>query len=184
MRKGKDVIQFQAPLMSAFRDAFEQRDAREHSAKVVDGERVIEGRQSQQRRGDEIALKRDLSIDLVNLLNTIDLGSVLDLKQMPYVGNSVLNYGLTDVTHLTSDEVGVDDIRDQLLTALRNHEPRINPESITVEKQVIRDDVNQKVRFAVAGEMFFSPVDVAVDFVAELEISSGKMALTRLPTQA
>ena len=184
MRKGKDVAQFQAPLMSAFRDAFEHRDAKENSARIVDGERVIEGRQSQQRRGDEIALKRDLSIDLVNLLNTIDLGSVVDLKQLSYVGTSVLNYGLTDVTHLTSDEVGVNDIRDQLLAALRNHEPRINPESITVEKQIVRDDINQKVRFAVAGEMFFAPVDVAVDFVAELEISSGKMALTRLPTSA
>ena len=60
----------------------------------------------------------------------------------------------------------------------------MNPESITVEKQIVRDDINQKVRFAVAGEMFFAPVDVAVDFVAELEISSGKMALTRLPTSA
>jgi type VI secretion system protein ImpF len=184
MRKGKDTPQFQAPLMSAFRDAFEHRDAKEHSAKIVDGERVIEGRQALQRRGDEVALKRDLSIDLVNLLNTIDFASVVDIRQLSYVNNSVLNYGLTDVTHLTSDEVGVNDIRDQLLRALKNHEPRINPESITVEKQILRDDINQKVRFAVAGEMFFSPVDVAVDFVAELEISSGKMALTRLPTQA
>lgn len=184
MRKGKDAKQYQAPLMSAFRDAFEARDAKDNSVKIVDGEKVIEGRQSRQRRGDEVALKRDLSIDLVNLLNTVDLASVVDLKRLPYVSQSVLNYGMRDVTHLTSDEVGVDDIRDQLLTALRDHEPRINPESINVDKQIVADDVNQKVRFAVSGEMFFSPVDVAVDFVAELEVSSGKMNLTRLPTSA
>jgi len=184
MRKSKDSAQFQAPLMSAFRDAYEARDAKEHVNKVVDGERIIDGRQSRQRRGDEVALKRDLSIDLINLLNTIDLASVVDLKQFPYVSHSVLNYGMRDVTHLTSDEVGVDDIRDQLLTALRDHEPRINPDSVNVDKHVVADDVNQKVRFAVSGEMFFSPVDVAVEFVAELEVSSGKMNLTRLPTSA
>ena len=42
MRKvGKDS-QYQAPLMSAFREAFEARDAKENAVRIVDGERVIE----------------------------------------------------------------------------------------------------------------------------------------------
>ena len=184
MRKGKDAVQFQAPFMSAFRDAFELRDAKEHVSKLVDGERVIEGRKSRQRRGDETMLKRDLSIDLISLLNTIDLGSVVDLKEFPLVGKSILNFGMSDVTHLTSEEAGVNSIRDQLAFALQTYEPRLNPDSLEINKDVIRDDVNQRVRFTVSGEMFASPLDIAVEFVAELEVNSGKMNLTRLPTSA
>jgi len=184
MRKGKDTAQFQAPLMAAFREAFDARDAKDRSVVIVDGERVIEGRQSRQRRGDETALKRDLSIDLVSLLNTIDLASVLDLESRDYVRRSVINFGLDDITHLTAEERGVDAVRDQIVRALTIFEPRINPETLHVEKEVLPDEVNQRVRFAVTCEMFFSPVDVAVDFVAELEISSGKVNLTRLPMSA
>jgi type VI secretion system protein ImpF len=181
MRKGSKTAQFQAPLMSAFREAFETHDAKQTSVKVVDGERVIEGRSSRQRRGDEAALKRDLSVDLVSLLNTINLGSVVDLHELDYVGKSVLNYGLPDIAHLTSEDIGVDDIRDQLIDALRTYEPRIISDSLRVQKDVHYNDVEHRVRFAVSCEMHCAPVDVAVDFVAELEVSSGKVSLTRLP---
>ncbi len=168
--------------MSAFRESFEARDAKEVAVRIVDGERVIQGRNSRQRRNDEPALKRDLSLDLVSLMNTINLGSVQDIAKLDYVRNSVLNYGLPDVTHLTSEEVGVDAIRDQLIDALRAFEPRIIADTIAVDKEVTVNEIDQRVRFSVSCEMFCAPVDVAVDFVAELEISSGKVNLTRLPT--
>lgn len=183
MRKSKDA-QFQAPLMAAFREAAEARDAKDRSVAIVDGERVIEGRQSRQRRGDEASLRRDLSVDLLALLNTIDLASVVDLSSQGYVRKSVINYGLTDIAWLTSLDVGVEKIREQLVEALIHFEPRINPETLHVDKEIVTDDINQKIRFAVSAEMFFSPVDVPVDFVAELEVSSGKMNLTRLPMSA
>jgi type VI secretion system protein ImpF len=167
--------------MSAFREAFDARDARDMPVRVVDGERVIEGRGARQRRGDETALKRDLSLDLVSLMNTINLESADDLSRFSYVRNSVVNYGLPDITRLTSDEVGVDGIRDQIVRALTLYEPRIIADTITVDKDVKLDEADQRVRFSVSCEMFCAPADVAVDFVAELEISSGKVNLTRLP---
>ena len=90
MRKARDDTQYQAPLMSAFREAFEARDAKDNSVRIVDGERVIEGRHSRQRRGDEPALKRDLSIELVALLNTINLASAVELDELGYVRDSIL----------------------------------------------------------------------------------------------
>jgi len=182
MHRTKKDAQFQAPLMSAFREAFEARDAKENRVRIVDGERVIEGRHLRQRRSDEPALKRDLAIDLIALLNTISLESAMPLDEHGYVRDSVLNYGLPDVTHLTSEEVGVNGIRDQLVHALTTYEPRIISESIHVDKDVRTNDVDQRVQFTVSCEMFCMPVDVALSFVAELEISSGKVNLTRLPT--
>ena len=167
--------------MSAFREAFAAHDAKDSAVTLVDGERIIEGRQSRQRRGDETALKRDLSIDLVALMNTINLDSIDPLGNRDYVRKSVVNYGLPDVAHMTSEEKRVDSIRNELARALVAFEPRINRGSIVVDKQVERNDTDQRVRFAVSAEMFCTPVDVAVDFVAELEIASGKVNLTRLP---
>jgi type VI secretion system protein ImpF len=181
MRKSRNDAQFQAPLMSAFREAFEARDATDNRVRIVDGERVIEGRHSRQRRNDEPALKRDLSIDLIALLNTINLDSVVPLTDLNYVRDSILNYGLPDIAHLTSEEVGVNAIRDQLIHALFTYEPRIISESIHVDKEVRTNEVDQRVQFTVSCEMFCMPVDIALSFVAELEISSGKVNLTRLP---
>jgi len=184
MRSPKEKAQYQAPLMSAFREAFEARDAREAPVRTVEGERVIQGRGTRQRRGDEVSLRRDLSVDLVALMNTINLDSALGLDQHSYVRDSILNYGLPDITRLSSDEVRVDGIRDEIVRALVLYEPRIIADTIRVDKEVRTEEADQRVRFSVSCEMACTPADIAVDFVAELEISSGKVNLTRLPGTA
>lgn len=184
MRKPKDSAQYQAPLMAAFREAFEARDAKDNPVRIVDGERVVEGRGSRQRRGDEVALRRDLSVDLVALLNTINFESTVEIDKLGYVRSSILNYGLPDISHLTSEDVGVDEIRDRILRALKEFEPRIISDTIVVDKTVRISEVDKRVQFSVSCEMFCTPVDIAVDFVAELELSSGKVNLTRLPLAA
>lgn len=176
----KNPAQFQAPLMSAFRESFQAHDSRRREVRTVEGERVIAGRQSQ-RRGDENALKRDLATDLVGLLNTTDLGSVIDLGPFPFVRDSILNYGIYDVAHLVSEEVGVDSIRDDLAAALKQFEPRLDAQTLVIERSDVNDDVNQRVRFSVSAEMFCTPANLPVDFVAEVEIGSGKVLLSRLP---
>ena len=181
MKTRRRDTEYQAPLLSAFREAFEARDATDKPVKVVDGERVIEGRLARQRRSDELALKRDLSIDLVALLNTINLNSAIPLDGLDYVRDSILNYGLPDVTHLTSDERAVDAVRGQIAQALTTYEPRIISDTISIDKEVKTNEVDQRVQFTVSCEMFCVPVDVGVNFVAELEVSSGKVNVTRLP---
>jgi type VI secretion system protein ImpF len=168
--------------MYAFRDAFKQGDARKTSDVRVDGERVISGRSSLRRNGAaEAVLRENLALDLVSLVNTIDLASVIDLEDLPYVGRSILNYGLDDIAHITSDETRVADIGRSLLTALLQHEPRLKPDSLHVERETGFDDVNQRIRLNVAAEMSSTPFDVPVEFVAEVDVGSGKVMLTRLP---
>jgi type VI secretion system protein ImpF len=175
----------QAPLMYAFRDAFEEGDADKRVEQQVDGERIVAGRGLFRRKGgDEALLKRNLSVDLLSLANTIDLDSVIDLSQHEYVARSVLNYGLPDVTSLTSEEIGVDGIGEALKRALINHEPRLRPESLRVEKDLTFDEVSQRIQFTVLAEMACNPLDVPLEFVAEVEIGSGKVRLTRLPVSA
>lgn len=168
--------------MYAFRDAFREGDARKKSDMRIDGERVISGRANLRRNGaTESALKENLAVDLVSLVNTIDLGSVVDLEEFPNVGRSVLNYGLYDIGHLTSEEGKVAEVGRNLMTALLQHEPRLKSETLHVERDETVDDVNQRIRLNVLAEMSSSPFDVPVEFVAEVDVGSGKVVLTRLP---
>ena len=80
MRTPDKKERLQIPLMFAFRDAFEQRDATKKEDVRVDGERVVADRSLLRRRGTEEALlKRDLAIDLGALVDTINLASATDL---------------------------------------------------------------------------------------------------------
>lgn len=181
-KKDGNADRFQIPIMFAFRDAFDARDARKRIEERRDGEKVISGRGSLKRRGaDETVLKRNLTVDLLALVNTIDLGSATDLDDFEHVGRSVLNFGLQDVAHLTSEELGIDAIARNLAAALIQHEPRFDADTLQVVRDREFDDVNQRIRFTVSAEMSSKPLDIPIEFVAEIDIGSGKVQLTRLP---
>ena len=168
--------------MQAFREAARAKDSR----KVADerdasGDRIIAGRRNMARRAtNEQALRRELSEDLATLLNTVNLGSTLDISDMPFVSKSILNFGLADISSLTVDEMAVADVSAELCDMLRSYEPRLVPETIEVERAGGIDAVEMKVRFIIRAEMRASPVDVPVEFVADLEIETAKMQISRL----
>ncbi len=173
---------FQVPLMFAFREAFNEGDARKRIEERVGGERVISGRSALRRRGtDEALLRRDLAVDLLALANTIDLASTIDITDLDYVRRSVVNFGLPDFSELSSLDLGINEIGEHLKAALLAHEPRLRPETIHVEKNVEVDDMSHRVSFSVSAEMACNPLDLPMEFVAEVEVGSGKIQLTRLP---
>lgn len=170
------------PLMHAFREAFRHKDARKQLDLRDDtGERVIASRRVPARSSiSEAALRRDLAEDLTRLLNTVNLGSAQDLDDYAYAARSVINYGLLDITAYSIDEIAVDDITQELRQSLVDHEPRLIAETIEVARDTALDGSAQKIRFSVNAEMHASPVDIPVEFVAELELESGKMRISRL----
>lgn len=170
--------QLQIPLMYAFRDAHEARDAKVSSTTYEDGERVLSERAAMRRRGaNEAQLKKNLYLDLVHLSNTINLDAALDLEGLDYVAKSVLNYGVVDLSNLTSEDADVAKISQRLANALVACEPRFVPESMHVKMRDKFDDVNQKLLFDIQCEMACKPVDIPLEFAAELDIGSGKMQL-------
>ena len=170
------------PLMHAFREAFRNKDARkELDLRDETGERILASRRISARSWvNEAALRRDLAEDLTGLLNTVNLASAEDLSEFSYVARSIVNYGLTDITAYSTEEAAVDDITDELRQTLSDYEPRLIAASIEVARDTLVDDAGQKIRFAVSAEMHATPVDIPVEFVAELELDSGKMRISRL----
>jgi type VI secretion system protein ImpF len=169
------------PLMFAFRDAYEKRDAKRMEDVRVDGERVISNRNSMRRGTTESVLKQDLGTDLGSLVDTINLGSAIALDELPYVSRSVLNYGLPDLSPITAGTDRVDIIGVNLKAALLRHEPRLNRRSLSVQRNGDDEDSGQRVRFKVHAELISRPLDIPVEFVAEVDVGAGKVFVPRLP---
>ncbi len=170
--------------MQAFRASFRARDSRKAAdERDASGERIIAGRRSSGRRSaDEATLRQELNEDLVSLLNTVSLDSSQDLRDYSFVAKSILNFGLADLTRISIDEAAVETIATQLRTALRAHEPRLVASSIEVERDRSVDPRTLTIRFNIRADMVATPMDVPVNFVADLELESAKMRISRLAT--
>jgi type VI secretion system protein ImpF len=170
----------QIPLMFAFRDAFKMKDAAKQEDVRVDGERVISERSSIRRRGaEEALLKADLALDLSHLVDTIDLESSVDLDGFDYVRKSVLNFGLYDLNHLIMAGDTASEVMDYLKRAMLQHEPRLSPDTMVFSKGQVDDEVNQRVRFQVHADLICKPLDIPIEFLAEVDTASGKILVSR-----
>jgi type VI secretion system protein ImpF len=182
MAKLRKTNRLSAPLMFAFRSAHEARDARvRFDQRGEDGERVVTSRKSPAQAAiTEPLLRREVSRDLECLMNTIALESTQDLRGFDKVRASVLNFGMPDIAHRTIDELTVGDIKDEIETVLDNFEPRLIPGSIHVVRDRSVDSTALKVRFLVRADLSCKPIDVPVEFTADVEVDSGKVVISRL----
>jgi len=178
----KKPDRFTPPLMYAFRAAFRDHDAKKPlDLKDESGERIIASRRASPRNVvNQTVLKDELGEDLLSLLNTVNMDSCEELSQYKQVRRSILNYGLSELSAISIDESAVDGIASELKTALLDYEPRLIAGTIAVERDRTVDAAHLKIRFNIHAEMLASPVDTPVEFIADLELDSGKMKLSRL----
>ena len=169
------------PLMHAFRAAHEARDATTKIDLRTDGgERVIAGRRLRPRQAiTEQMLRREVARDLDALLNTVAMELTVDMEEAPYVRKSILNFGLPDISSLTIDAAEVKRIPEEIRAALINFEPRLAAASLEIERDMSVDPDELKVRFLVRADLTCYPVQVPVEFVADI-IESGKIVVNRL----
>ena len=71
------------------------------------------------------------------------------------------------------DSAGVTDLADVLI----GYEPRLIRKSIAVERDQTVDPAELKVRFLVRADLNCEPLNVPVQFVADLELDTGKIAI-------
>ena len=170
------------PLMHAFRAAHAARDA----TKKIDlrdeaGERIIAGRRAVSRAPiTESALRREVANDLESLMNTVALESAEDLRDFAHVRKSILNFGLPDLVHRSVDDAGVDDVKNEIETVLMHYEPRLAPGSIHAARDRSVDPTELKIRFIVRAELRCDPVDVPVEFIADLDVDGNVIQINRL----
>jgi len=170
------------PLMYAFRGASQARDAKTRvDLRDEAGERVLAGRRATARTAiTEPVLRREVARDLEALMNTIALESSENLGQFEHVRRSILNFGLPDITHRSIDELSVEDVSQEIRSALMRYEPRLIRDSIRVARHSEINEAELKVRFVVRADLLCQPLNVPVEFIADLELDSNTITIGRL----
>ncbi|MEO1065712.1 MAG: GPW/gp25 family protein, partial [Actinomycetota bacterium] len=91
-----------------------------------------------------------------------------------------LNYGMPDLARLTLDDSRVNDIAGEIRTAMIAYEPRIDPATIQAERDHDVDAASLNLRFKVYAELFAEPLNIPVEFVAEVDTELAKIRIERL----
>lgn len=113
-------------------------------------------------------------------MNTIALESSVDLSEFDRVRKSVLNFGLPDVGSRTLEDAGVEGIGKEIEEALFNFEPRLDRKSVRARRDESIGQEQLKLRFLVKADLRCEPVNIPVEFVADLDLQSGAVQLNRL----
>jgi type VI secretion system protein ImpF len=169
------------PFMLAFRSAHEARDAKVRvDLRNEHGERVIAGRRASGRSPvSEAVLRREVARDLGSLMNTIAMESSEDLTDLKRVRSSILNYGFPDIAHISIDETAVDGLSDDIQNVLMNYEPRLARASIRARRDTTIGAEELKIRFLVSADLICAPLNVPVEFVADVDLD-GAVQINRL----
>jgi type VI secretion system protein ImpF len=169
------------PLMHAFRTAHRDRDATRKVDLRDNGDRVIASRRLKARAPiPEAELRKAVNTELVALFNTTNLEAIEDLSEAPEVRKSIINYGFPSLTRRTIDENETNGIAREIEIALRDFEPRLLAGSIRARRDDTVSPDELRVRFLVSAALKTQPIEVPVQFVAEVELDSGKIKLDRL----
>ena len=174
------------PLMWAFRSAAETRDARKKPERREDGtgQRIAPDRKGTAAASiAEPVLRREVGRDLDSLLNTIALESTQkDVGRAPHARTSIINYGLPDMAHRSIDELLANDrgMERQIEMALKAFEPRLVSGTVRVKRDASVDPTGLKVRFVVSADLFCRPVDIPLEFIADVDVGTGRFAIARL----
>jgi type VI secretion system protein ImpF len=164
----------QVSLMHVFRSAAERGDSRDGAKSYRDGDREITSRSKE---------RREVTNDLAGLMNTVNLEASVDLADYPYIRKSILNYGFGDLSSLSDKGMAEAELARFIKETLMRHEPRLIPSTIEINVNKDLESVSQRLTFDIAADMVASPVDVPLDFVAEVDMGAGKIQMTKLRVQ-
>lgn len=123
-------------------------------------------------RFNEAALKATVRRELAWLLNTTNLGAVIDLEDYPEVQTSVLNYGVPDMTGKSHHRRLVLQRAREIRSAIRAFEPRIDEKSLIVEPLDSVERLNS-VTYVIHGDVTSAVAALPVKFRTDVEADTG-----------
>ncbi len=94
--------------------------------------------------------------------------------------SSVLNFGVQDITGMTAASRSSEQMRYQLLEALRRFEPRIIPNTISIKMEVDPKLMNNRsIRFEIWGDLWSQPIPESLFIKTEMDLETGECKLNR-----
>ncbi|WP_141693096.1 type VI secretion system baseplate subunit TssE [Thioclava sp. SK-1] len=171
-------------ILQVFRASFADHDARRAPADATNDGRETSSRSKMRRDGvSEDTLRAHLEYDLNALLNTIRLDAASSLKDAPHVARSILNYGFRDLSGVPASSLQKPDIIQSIRQSLIDHEPRLVKHSISITVADTSKTTDQRLSLTISAELMGDPVDIPLDFDAEVDLGAGKMKMSKLRVQ-
>lgn len=168
-------------IMQVFRSAYFEHDARKGRSQTPEGEVEITRRSRQRRDGiSETHLRAHLEADLNALLNTIRLDAAQPLDDAPHIKRSILNYGFRDLSSVSASELNTPQMINSIRQSLIDYEPRLLPDTIEVRILDYENNASQRLLIAISAEMIGDPIDLRLDFDAEVDLGAGKLRMSKL----
>lgn len=116
--------------------------------------------------------------DLAWLMNTANLKSALNLDDFPEVESSVVNFGMPDISGLTSSTVNANELQKAVKNIIVRFEPRFVQKSLRVRVEVNPDQLNHNALcFVIDGELKADPATVPISLRTELDLETGQVSV-------
>ena len=116
--------------------------------------------------------------DLAWLVNTTSLETIVDLTSAPEVKNSVLNYGMPDISGHSSHSIDIALLEKSLQRVIYEFEPRIIHNSLKVRVHSNPDEMNHNsLVFSIEGVVFGQPMPFQVVLRSELDLECGQFVV-------
>jgi type VI secretion system protein ImpF len=117
--------------------------------------------------------------DLQWLLNTCNLEAIEPLDDHPIIAGSVLNYGIPDLTGLTSSTIDLPALERVLKLAIQEFEPRISPKSLKVRVHHRQEAMDHNaLAFEIEGELWANPLPMHLALRTEVDLESGEFKVS------
>ncbi|WMS44086.1 type VI secretion system baseplate subunit TssE [Acuticoccus sp. MNP-M23] len=170
------------PLHFIFAQAHKAGDAKKPlDMRDASGARIVSGHRGMGRHPvDEADLRAEVRDNLSGLLNSVHMEATEDFSDLPEVRSSILNYGMPDLSRLTLEDVAVNAVGGSIREAIVNFEPRVVPGSIDARRDTAVDSATLQLRFLVYAELRAEPLNIPVEFIAEVDNVPGKFRIERL----
>jgi type VI secretion system protein ImpF len=122
-------------------------------------------------------LRRAVLRDLGWLFNSTGLGVLQDLSRSPLAAQSVVNYGLPDLSGRTASGLDIGEVERRLRQAIWDFEPRILRDTVQVKAVVAEDDTGSpnQIVFEVHGELWGQPLPERLYLKTELDLEIGEI---------
>ncbi len=123
-------------------------------------------------------LRQSVVRDISWLLNARSLDTVVNLSDYPEVANSVVNFGIKDLSGTSVSGSDTTTIERDLKQAIKNFEPRILSQSLNI--QVVADDdkmSNQAMQFDIEADLWAQPLPLHLYLRSEMDTLTGDFEL-------
>jgi type VI secretion system protein ImpF len=119
------------------------------------------------------AVLRDLSW----LFNASASSPKIDAKKFVLVSNSVLNFGLPDLSGQLASTFQAEDLQDSIRQAILTYEPRVLPETIEIEVVIETSllDSHNCAALLIRGQLWAQPVPLEFLLRSQIDLEEGRV---------